>query len=278
LLPEVPAIDKPYVQLANPIASDRNVMRENLLSSVLEVVERNARIRPRQALFEIGPVFLAAEEGPLPDETLHLVIVMTGPRTLTSWQGTDRTPVDFYDLKGLLDALFQGIHVEKIFYQPSDFPSFHPGKSAHILVGEQQAGVMGELHPLVRERYELPETALLAADLDLKTLLEAMPEVYEVPPVSVFPPVLEDLAVIVDDGLPAERVEATIWQAGGKMLSEVRLFDVYCGEQIEAGKKSLAYSLTYQAPDRTLTDEETLKIRQSIVRQLEKELNARLRT
>jgi phenylalanyl-tRNA synthetase beta chain len=278
LLPGIPAIDKPYVQLVNPIASDRNVMRQSLLSSVLEVVERNARIRPRQALFEIGPVFLASEEGPLPDEQVRLVIVITGPRTMSSWQKTDNGLMDFYDLKGLLDTLFDGIHIEKVRYQPSEYPSFHPGKSAQILVGEQQAGVMGELHPLVRERYELPETALLAADLELKTLLEAMPEVYEVPPVSVFPPVLEDLAVIVDEALPAELVEAAIWQAGGKTLSEVRLFDVYRGEQIGTGKKSLAYNLTYQATDRTLTDEETLKIRQRIVRQLEKELNARLRT
>jgi len=113
LLPGLPALDIPYIQLANPIASDRNVMRQSLLSSVLEVVERNARNRPRQALFEIGPVFLASEEGPLPNEQLRLVIVMTGPRTFTSWQGADTAPMDFYDLKGLLEALFQGIHIEQ---------------------------------------------------------------------------------------------------------------------------------------------------------------------
>jgi phenylalanyl-tRNA synthetase beta chain len=278
LLPGIPAHDRPYVQLANPIAIDRNVLRQSLLSSVLEVVERNVRLRPRQALFEIGPVYHTSEKDTLPDELLRLVIVLTGPRALTSWQEADTTPMDFYDLKGILDGLFQGIHVEKVHYEPSESPFFHPGKNARILVEEWQAGVMGELHPLVRERFELPETPLLVADLDLKVLLEAMSEIYEVQPVPVFPPVLEDLAIIVDDGLPAERVEAAIWHAGGKTLSEARLFDVYRGEQIGAGKKSLAYNLIYQAPDRTLTDEDVLKTRQRIVRQLEKELNARLRS
>jgi phenylalanyl-tRNA synthetase beta chain len=278
LLLGIPANDRPYVRLANPIAIDRNVMRQSLLSSLLEVVERNARIRPRQALFEIGLVFIASEEGSLPDELPRLLIVLTGPRALPSWQGADTTTMDFYDLKGLLDALFQELHIEGVRYEPVEYPSFHTGKSARILMGERQVGVIGELHPLVRERYELPDTPLLAGDLDLKILQEAIPEVYEVQPVPAFPPVLEDLAIIVDDGVPSERVDIVIWQAGGKILREVRLFDMYHGEQIGSGKKSLAYNLTYQAPDRTLTDEEVLKTRQRIVRQLEKELNAKLRS
>jgi len=270
--------DKPYVRLANPIAIDRNVMRHSLLSSMLEVVERNARLRPRQALFEIGPVFLASEASSLPDELPRLTIVLTGPRDLPTWQEADANPMDFYDLKGVLNALFYSLHIEDVHYEPVEYPSFHPGKSARVLLGEQQIGVCGELHPLVRERYQLPETPLLAADLELNALLEAIPERYKLQPVPAFPPMLEDLAVIVDEELPAERVEAVIRQAGSKTLSEVRLFDVYRGEQIGAGKKSLAYGLTYQATDRTLTDEEALKIRQRIVRQLEKELGARLRS
>jgi phenylalanyl-tRNA synthetase beta chain len=278
LIPGIPANDKPYVRLVNPIAIDRNVMRQSLLSSLLEIVERNARTHPRQALFEIGPVYLASEEGALPDELPHLAIVLTGPRELPSWQGADTTTMDFYDLKGMLDALFQGLHIKGVHYEPVEYPSFHPGKSARILIGERQAGVLGELHPLVRQHYEIPETPLLASDLDLKIVMEAIPEIYEIQPVPVFPPVLEDLAIIVDNEIPAERVETVIWQAGGKILSEVRLFDIYRGEQIGAGKKSLAYNLIYQAIDRTLTDEEVLKTRQRIIRMLEKELNARLRS
>ena len=138
--------------------------------------------------------------------------------------------------------------------------------------------MLGELHPLVLEHYELPPTALIAADLDLGALMQVIPERYPLRPVPAYPPVLEDLAVIVDEDLPAEQVEAVIRQAGGRTLSALRLFDVYRGGQTGAGKKSLAYSLTYQSAERTLTDDEVLKIRQRIVRQLEKDLGARLRS
>jgi phenylalanyl-tRNA synthetase beta chain len=138
--------------------------------------------------------------------------------------------------------------------------------------------MMGELHPLVRQNYELPATPLLAADFNLDNLLAAIPPRYDVSAVPTFPPVLEDLAVIVEEAIPAERVEETIRQAGGNTLARLRLFDVYRGEQIGMGLKSLAYSLTYQAPDRTLTDQEAAQIRQRIVRRLQQDLDARLRS
>jgi phenylalanyl-tRNA synthetase beta chain len=284
LPPGSPADDKPYVQLTNPIASDRNVLRHSLLSSMLEVVERNARLHPRQALFEIGPVYLGPaefnppEEGALPDELSRLVIILTGPRALPAWQKADASPMDFYDLKGILDALLEDLYIEKVHYVSAEYPSFHPGKSAHLMLDESQVGVLGELHPLVRERYDLPPTPLLAADLDLRVLLEAIPDHYASKPVPAFPPVLEDLAVILDEAIPAEQVEQLIRQAGGKTLASLRLFDIFRGEQIGTGKKSLAYNLTYQAPERTLTDQEVLQIRQRIVRRLEQELGARLRS
>jgi phenylalanyl-tRNA synthetase beta chain len=137
---------------------------------------------------------------------------------------------------------------------------------------------MGELHPLVVEHYDFSESPLLAADLDLESILSSIPARYLVEPVPTYPPVLEDLAVIVDESVPAENVSTVIRQAGGKTLSNLRLFDLFRGEQIGAGKKSLAYSLTYQSDERTLTDDEVLKIRQRIIRQLEKDLGAKLRS
>jgi phenylalanyl-tRNA synthetase beta chain len=272
-----------YVRIANPIASDRHALRRNLLSSLLEVVERNTRIRPRIALFEIGPVFTASEEADLPDENQRLAIAVTGPRAMPAWQGADNGPMDFFDLKGVLDGLFEGLHIEGVRYAPAEsparmYPAFHPGKCARLLLGDISLGVLGELHPLVREHYELPPTPLVAADLDLQALMGVIPERYPLAPVPAYPPVLEDLAIIVDEAIPAEQVEAVIRQAGGRTLSGLRLFDVYRGGQTGAGKKSLAYSLTYQSAERTLTDDEVLKIRQRIVRQLEKDLGARLRS
>jgi phenylalanyl-tRNA synthetase beta chain len=186
--------------------------------------------------------------------------------------------MDFYDLKGILEGLFEGLRIENVHYQPSSYPIFHPGKCARVMLGEREGGVMGELHPLVREHYDLPSTPLLAADLDLDLLLNAIPAGYAVQPVTSFPPTLEDLAVVVDESLPADRVEAVIRLGGGKMVKGVRLFDVYTGAQVGAGKKSLAYSLTYQADDRTLTDKDAAEIRQRIIRRLEQGLGAKIRS
>jgi len=277
LAPGQPVDDMPYARLANPIASDRHVLRHSLLSSVLETAERNARLRERIALFEIGPVFLAGEEGNLPDEVLHLALLLTGPRSLPGWQPADTTPMDFFDLKGILEAALDGLHVAEVRYEPHQHPSFHPGKCARILAGEQQIGVFGELHPQVRQQYDLPAAPVLAADLNLLTLFACARERYEAFPVPAFPPVLEDLAVVVDEDLPAERVAEVIRAAGGKIVTSVRLFDIYRSEQIGAGKKSLAYSLAYQAPDKTLSDKDVAGMRTRILRRLEQELGAKLR-
>jgi len=273
---KISASQPPYLRLVNPIASDRIVMRQSLLASMLEIVERNARLFPRQALFEIGPVFLP-REGDLPDEAPGLVIALTGPRAVPGWQAGDTSPMDFYDLKGILTTLLDGLHIQGVGYLPGEHPSLHPGRCAQILADERPVGTFGELHPLVREHYELPETPLLVATIDLKALYGLVPERYNITPVPAFPPVLEDLAIIVGEAVPAEQVAGLIRQVGGATLSSVRLFDVYRGEQIGAGKKSLAYSLSYQASDRTLTDPEVAQIRQRIVRRLEEVLGAKLR-
>ncbi len=289
LPPGVPADDRPYVQLANPIASDRTVMRHSLISSLLEVVERNARLRERMAVFEIGPVYLSSEAGVLPDEPLTLGIVLTGPRDLPAWQGADLSPMDFYDLKGILTGLFEGLHLGEVRWEPASHPTFHPGKCARMILDERQIGVMGELHPQVAEHYELPDTPLLAAEVNVQAILKpilsiavseniAVTERFSVQPVSPYPPVLEDLAMVVDEGTPAGQVAEMIAAAGGKTVAGIRLFDVYRGEKIGAGKKSLAYRITYQDPARTLTDEEAAKIRQRIIRRLEQDLGAKLRS
>jgi phenylalanyl-tRNA synthetase beta chain len=130
----------------------------------------------------------------------------------------------------------------------------------------------------VHARYDFSDAPVLAAIFYMDTLFDVTPALHEVVSVSSYPPVLEDIALVVDADLPAATVEAMIAQTGGKALTKVRLFDVYQGEQIEKGKKSLAYSLTYQAEDRTLTDKEVAKLRKKIVGRLERELGAQLRS
>jgi phenylalanyl-tRNA synthetase beta chain len=278
LPPGTPPDDKPYVKLSNPISAERTVLRKSLLGSALEIAERNSRLRERIALFEIGPVFHASEAGPLPDELQRLVMVMDGPRTPASWQGGETTVMDFFEVKGVLQTLLSGLAIHDLRFEPGTHPSFHPGKVARVLVGERQLAVFGELHPQVQAQYDLGTNPLQVATLNMQVLLELVPERFDSKPVPAYPPVIEDLALIVDESLPAGQVEAMISQTGGSTLTQVTLFDVYRSEQIGAGKKSLAYQLTYQHPDRTLTDSEVAKLRERIIRRLEQELRATVRT
>jgi len=147
-----------------------------------------------------------------------------------------------------------------------------------VLMGERQLAVFGELHPQVQGQYDLGGHTLQAITLNLDVLGELLPERFDSRPVPQYPPVIEDLALVVDESLPAGQVEAMIAQTGGNLLADIALFDVFRGDKIGAGKKSLAYQLTYQHPERTLTDDEVAKLRERIVRRVSQELGAQLRT
>ena len=134
------------------------------------------------------------------------------------------------------------------------------------------------LHPLVKSNYETSYENILAADLDMTALFECSRKLSQLVPVPAFPPILEDIAIVVDESLPAGTIENLIRQTGGKLVTKIRLFDIFRSPQIGEGKKSLAYTLTYQAPDRTLTDKDATQIRQKIIRRLEQELGAKLRS
>jgi phenylalanyl-tRNA synthetase beta chain len=254
-------------------------MRRSLLASVMDDLEHNDRLAERLAFFEIGPVFIPDENHGLPEEPQRLAIAMRGPRELPSWdKGSPVEELDFFDLKGVIESLLGELHIPDVNYAPAEDKRFHPGKSAQVCSGETVLGVFGELHPLVKSHYDLDDAPVQAAALDLECIEALIPERWDLRPVAVFPPVIEDIAVVVDEGLPAAKVESTIWSAGGKLLTRVRLFDIFRGGQIGEGKKSMAYNLVYQAEDRTLTDGEVAQIRGRIVRRLEQDLGAKLRT
>jgi len=264
-----------YVVIANPTAPERRVMRRSMLASVLEAVEKNARAESI-SLFEIGPVFEPVKND-LPNEPRKLVLAMTGLRQAISWDVSDYPNADFYDMKGRIELLLSGLHLSGITYAVADsVPYLHPGKAAQITVNDKVVGVFGELHPLVKDKYQVENAPILVAEFDLGALRSASPN-YEVKPVADVPPVLEDIALILDEAVPASKVEALIRQTGGKVLTNVKLFDVYRDEKIGAGKKSLAYSLTYQS-DKTMTDAEAAAIRKKIVKRLEHEIGAKLRS
>ncbi|HEY9122430.1 MAG TPA: phenylalanine--tRNA ligase subunit beta [Brevefilum sp.] len=273
---EVP--DQPYIEIQNPITVERRVMRRSILSSMLEILEYNSSLSQRLALFEIGPVFHPVEGQQLPDEKMMLSIGLTGLREMPSWQGGEPENLDFYDLKGVVEGMMQGLHIAGVRYQASEHPSFHPGKTAKILIGDREVGVMGEVHPLVKANYEMEEAPVYAAEIELKPLLEAGSILFDVEAVPTYPPVLEDLAVVVKESVTAAEVEAIMHKGGGDYLAKVQLFDIYRGRQLGEGKKSLAFSLTYIAPDHTLTDKEVLIRRNKIIHLLDEELDAKLRS
>jgi len=270
--------DAGYVTLANPISPDKTVLRHTLLVSLLDNARANARYTRRQATFEIGAVYLQREGETLPDEPRHLGILLTGPRHPSAWSDKATADnADFFDLKGLIETLLEQLHIKGVEFERGTHTTFHPGRSAALKVKNKPVGVFGELHPSVAAAFGLTETPVLLAELDLDAILRRLNPLFSVQPLPVTPPVLQDIALVVKEEVPAAQVEKIIRRAGGDLLKDARLFDVYQGEPIPPGHKSLAYSLTYQTDDRTLTDKEVAKVHEKIVKAAERELEAKLR-
>jgi phenylalanyl-tRNA synthetase beta chain len=286
LIPGGPAADpEAHLRLLNPLSPERAYLRHTLLPSVLDAARSNLRFLDGVKVFEVGAVYLPVEGERLPDEPLRLAVVMTGPREGVSWLGgQDRQPVGFFDLKGVVVALLAGLGLEGVFrpcVQGSGrlvaSSTFHPGRCAQVHIDEIDVGVIGELHPSVREAFDLPDLPICALEFDLDGLLSAWGAPREMEPISVHPPVYEDLALVVDEAVEAARVRQLIVQTGSPVVRAVVLFDLFRGDQIGAGRKSLAFHLTYQAEGRTLTDRDVAKLREKIVGRLERELGAVLR-
>ncbi len=230
--------------------------------------------------FEIGPIFLPRSGEKLPDEPRRLVIVLTGRRWAEFWTDSTAAPLpslEFFDLKGVVEVLTTDLHLPEVAYRPSQATYLHPGKAAELLIQGKAVGNFGQLHPHTCEAYGLGNRTVLAGELDLEALLAAVPGRYSYSPVPRFPAALRDIAVIVDENITAEQIVTEIRAAGGDLLRGLRLFDLYRGESISAGKKSLAYALTYLADDRTLTDQEVDKAHKKIEDRLKHLLKAQIR-
>lgn len=290
-----------HLRLANPIAPEREYMRRSLLPTLLEALALNLRERDRVLLFEVGRAYLPRAGQLLPDEPLRLGIAMAGPRSPLSWLTPAADPMDFFDLKGIVETLLARLNVhDQIRFAPlADDPRFHPGRAARLVlcgpetgdqgreaaatpdsaappVGGPDLGVFGELHPDVVERLELAAARPLAAELDLEGLIAlAQPPQYT--PISRYPATTQDIAVVAAEDVPADRVTAAIRKYAGPNLESLTLFDVYAGPQVGAGKRSLAYRLSFRAMDRTLSDAEVNKVRAKIVKGLEWEVGATVR-
>ena len=270
-----------YISLQNPISPERAVMRRTLLPGVLEVAARNLQTFDSVALFELGFVYLPRPGGELPDEPRLLAVVFSGRRSTAAWDdplGVKPAGYDFYDLKGVVENLAADLHLPGVSFRAvKTVPYLHPGRAAELLVNGETVAAFGELHPTVAVAFGLAERAVQVAEFDVEKLLAAVPDRFAFRPIPEVPSAKRDVAVIVPADTPAAVVLGELQAAGGELLADARLFDVYTGESIPAGTKSLAFALTYQAADRTLTDKEIDKAHQKIEGRLRHVLKAQIR-
>ena len=275
------------VVLCNYLSEERSQMRRTLLSGALRTAQSNLRYLERVAVFEIGrayyklraPAVDAADTGV--DAPRHLSVLLTGPRQSPWYGGSDREMLDYFDLKGLAEALLERLALQdQSEWARGKHPAFHPGRCAEVRVAGKVLGAIGELHPLVRDAYDLPDQPVSVLEWHLDDLLDAARAAEadkHISLISNYPPVREDLALVVDEALPALDVQRALLKAGYPLVTEALLFDIYRGEQVGAGKKSLAFALTYQSPSKPLNERAVGKLRQRILRQVTKRLNATLR-
>lgn len=253
------------VVILNPLGKDCSIMRTTLIASMMDTLSFNNNQRtPNGKFFELARVYLPREGEKLPDEKKKACLGMYGG-------------YDFYDLKGSVETILENLNVKNYeFVADSENTTFHPGRCAKILSGDKVIGIMGEVHPNVCKNYSMSAKAYIA-ELDFDTLLALWVSDVEYKPLPKFPAVTRDIAMLVDDSVTVGEIEKIIRKCSGKMLEDVKLFDVYKGAQIESGKKSVAFSIIYRAEDRTLTDDEISVVFDKIVSNLEKNLSAQLR-
>ncbi|MFL0799807.1 MAG: phenylalanine--tRNA ligase subunit beta [Agarilytica sp.] len=259
------------VALMNPISADMGVMRTSLVPGLVGTLLHNVnRQKGRVRIFEKGLRFVPSPEGLTQDRMLAGLIY--GPLTELGWNA-DKQDVDFYDLKGDLESVLT-LTGQEVRFESSKSSSLHPGQTAEIFINGQNVGVIGAIHPGVLQQLDIPK-ATYVFELTLDAVLES--SVASFTPVSKFPEVARDLAVVVDRGLCVSELEKSITNGAGEYLKNLKVFDVYSGEGIDPQRKSVAFNLTFQHPSRTLNEEEINNPMASIVKQLEDEFDARLR-
>ncbi|MDQ0287435.1 phenylalanyl-tRNA synthetase beta chain [Desulfofundulus luciae] len=264
------------LKLQNPLSVEQSVMRTMLLPGLLEVLERNFNRRVTSgAIFEVGRVFLPQGGEALPEERPMLAAAAMG-QGAAGWN-RPATPLDFYYLKGVLEVLAAKLGLPGLtFEREKENPAFHPGRAARIKAQGETLGIVGELHPDVLEEYEL-DVRVCAFEVDLAAMLALAGKPPRYRPLPRFPGVKRDIALVVSREVPAADVLRVIRRAGGHLLRSVELFDVYEGEQVREGCRSLAFSLHFQADDRTLTDAEVTAQIDALSGALVRELGAELR-
>lgn len=262
-----------------PMSEERSVLRMNLISGLLDDVAYNvARKNKNIAFYETGRVFYQDLDPKknLPYEENHLAIALSGNRKIKDWQ-TNETSVDFYTIKGMLEVVFDSVGIaDRISYEATKESSdLHPGRTALVKLNETVIGFVGQVHPTVAKQYDIPETYV--AELNLQAIIDEENEPLVYQQISKFPAVSRDIALLVDEAVTNQELVETISKHAGKFLHSIHLFDVYQGENIAEGKKSMAYSLTFVNSEATLVDEEINQSIEKVEKALLEEFNITIR-
>lgn len=272
---ELPDDEMP-VELLNPMSGEHAVLRRSLLPGLLRSVSYNQRRGTDDVhLYEIGSTFRTASGRKQPKERGTVAGVLAGAWNPAGWNAPS-VPLDFFDGKGVLETLTRELGVARFKVRPAELSFLQPGRAAEVLIGGEVIGWLGEVHPLVLDTFEA-QAPVTAFELELAPLVRAARDAKPFTDVPRHPAVELDLALVVAEDVSAERIEQAIRSAGGKLLDTVRLFDVYRGNGVPAGKKSLAFALSYRAPDRTLVAEEVEAVHDRLVRKVSAAVGGELR-
>lgn len=266
------------VPIMNPLSDEYPLVRTTLLSSIFDNLARNlARKNDDVALFEVGSVFFpkALPVTELPDEVVKIAGAITGRRNAQGWNQTNDM-VDFYDAKGIIEELLANLRVTRYTVEAGTHYAMHPGKTALFKKGRDVIATVGEVHPAVLSAYGITKPVYIF-ELDATTVMKYMAKDFKYKALPKYPATSRDLAMLVDVDVNAADIEKAMTKAAGQNLTQITLFDVYTGKQVEEGKKSLAFSLTFQSNDKTLTDAEIDPAIEKIVAKLQKDFNANLR-
>ena len=256
---------KKAVVIKNPLGEDTSIMRTTLIPSVMSTLALNhARRNDSAKIYELANVYIPVEGEKLPDEHKNIAIGMYGG-------------CDFYDMKGIVEELLDALKIKDADYVPeTENTTFHPGRCANLVKDGKKIGVFGEVHPTVSKNFGM-DTRVYICELDLNTLISFYSDSVKYKQLPKYPAVSRDIAMLIDDNINVSKIEKIIKKNAGNILEGYTLFDVYKGSQIPEGKKSVAYSVTFRADDRTLTDDEISAVFDKILAGLKEQLGAELR-
>lgn len=275
--PEVASSAASPVALAMPMSEDHKYLRLSILPELLNVLSYNrARSQVNLGYYEMGSIFISGQNelSEQPDEQLRISGALTGIWSEQAWQ-QEKKEVDFYVVKGIVEGLFDFLQIP-VTYSQTKVTDMHPGRCAVVKVADKTVGFIGQLHPTLQKQLDLKETYVF--DLNLEEVFAAYDAVPSFTAIPKYPSIARDIAFILDKNVHAGDVKKVIEEVGAPLVNRVDIFDLYQGDNLEEGKKSIAYSLLYQHPEKTLKDEEVEESYQKIIAAVNEKFNAYVRS